>query len=118
MQPFPLVDDLDGIGTGAVFPVQRPGESLRRLHRHGGHVAEDDPRAIEIKCKYILDNDLLGAMYWEYTCDDAQGTLRKIVTDYMMGQKGLDYQQAPAEHYVPTDTTAPAPKPAPAIPAN
>ena len=78
----------------------------------------NDPRAIEIKCKYILDNDLLGAMYWEYTCDDAQGTLRKIVTDYMMGQKGLDYQQAPAEHYVPTDTTAPAPKPAPAIPAN
>lgn len=52
----------------------------------------NDPEAIEIKCKYILDNDLLGAMYWEYTCDDEQGTLRSIVTDYMMGQKGADYQ--------------------------
>lgn len=51
----------------------------------------NDPRAIEIKCKYILDNDLLGAMYWEYTCDNEQGDLRTIVTDYMMGQKGADY---------------------------
>ena len=51
----------------------------------------NDPRAIEIKCKYILDNDILGAMYWEYTCDNEQGDLRTIVADYMMGQKGADY---------------------------
>lgn len=51
----------------------------------------NDSTAIDIKCRYILDNDLLGAMYWEYTCDNAQGDLRKIVTDYMMGQKGADY---------------------------
>lgn len=54
----------------------------------------NDSTAIDIKCRYILDNDILGAMYWEYTCDDAQGTLRKIVTDYMMGQAGADYQKS------------------------
>ncbi len=51
----------------------------------------NDPKAIEIKCRYILDNDILGAMYWEYTCDNEQGELRTIVADYMMGQKGIDY---------------------------
>ena len=51
----------------------------------------NDSTAIDIKCRYILDNDILGAMYWEYTCDDAQGTLRKVVTDYMMGDAGADY---------------------------
>lgn len=56
----------------------------------------NDPKAIEIKCKYILDNDILGAMYWEYTCDNEQGDLRTIVTDYMMGQKGADYQNGKA----------------------
>ena len=51
----------------------------------------NDSTAIDIKCRYILDNDLLGAMYWEYTCDNEQGDLRTIVADYMMGQKGRDY---------------------------
>ena len=54
----------------------------------------NDSTAIDIKCRYILDNDILGAMYWEYTCDDEQGTLRKIVTDYMMGAAGRDYLDA------------------------
>ncbi|MCM1109998.1 MAG: glycoside hydrolase family 18 protein [Clostridium sp.] len=48
----------------------------------------NDPRSIEIKCQYILDQDILGAMYWEYTCDNEQGELRTIVADYMMGDKG------------------------------
>lgn len=48
----------------------------------------NDPKSIEIKCQYILDQDLLGAMYWEYTCDNEQGELRTIVADYMMGDKG------------------------------
>lgn len=52
----------------------------------------NDPKSIDIKCRYILDNDILGAMYWEYTCDNEQGELRSIVTDYMMGQKGRDYE--------------------------
>lgn len=56
----------------------------------------NDPKSIEIKCKYILDKDLLGAMYWEYTCDNEQGDLRTIVTDYMMGAKGADYSASKA----------------------
>lgn len=47
----------------------------------------NDPKAIEIKCQYILDNDILGAMYWEYTCDNEQGELRSIVADYMLEKK-------------------------------
>lgn len=39
----------------------------------------DDPRSIAIKCEYILDNGMLGAMYWDYDGDDKDGTLRKAV---------------------------------------
>lgn len=39
----------------------------------------DDPRSIAIKCEYILDKGMLGAMYWDYAGDDDEGTLRKAV---------------------------------------
>lgn len=39
----------------------------------------DDPRSIAIKCKYIEEKGLLGAMYWDYDGDDSEGTLRKAV---------------------------------------
>ena len=39
----------------------------------------ENPQSIEVKCKYIIDNGLLGIMYWEYSADDAEGTLRKSV---------------------------------------
>lgn len=39
----------------------------------------DDPRSIAIKCEYILEKGMLGAMYWDYDGDDAEGTLRKAV---------------------------------------
>ncbi len=39
----------------------------------------DDPRSIAIKCRYIKDNGMLGAMYWDYDGDDDKGTLRKAV---------------------------------------
>ena len=52
----------------------------------------NDPRSIDIKCRYIIDKGLLGAMYWEYTCDNPQGELRTIVADYMLGRKGRDYE--------------------------
>jgi len=39
----------------------------------------DDPRSIAIKCQYIKDNGMLGAMYWDYAGDDDEGTLRKAV---------------------------------------
>lgn len=39
----------------------------------------DDPESLLLKCRYVLDNGLRGVMYWEYSCDDAQGTLRRTV---------------------------------------
>lgn len=39
----------------------------------------EDPRSIEIKCKYLLDRGMLGAMYWEYAGDTDDGVLRKAV---------------------------------------
>ena len=39
----------------------------------------DDPRSIAIKCEYILEKGMLGAMYWDYDGDDTEGTLRKAV---------------------------------------
>lgn len=42
----------------------------------------DNPQSIAIKCKYIKDNNLLGAMYWDYSgADDA---LRQDVADQIM----------------------------------
>lgn len=39
----------------------------------------DDPRSIAIKCNYILEKGMLGAMYWDYDGDDNEGALRKAV---------------------------------------
>jgi chitinase len=39
----------------------------------------DNAQSLTLKCKYLLECQLRGAMYWEYTCDDEQGTLRKAV---------------------------------------
>lgn len=39
----------------------------------------DDPQSIAIKCQYITDKNMLGAMYWDYDGDDSNGTLRKAV---------------------------------------
>jgi chitinase len=39
----------------------------------------EDAQSIAAKCEYVIDNNLLGLMYWEYSCDDADGTLRRAV---------------------------------------
>jgi len=44
----------------------------------------DNERSLKIKCEYLLKKGLLGAMYWEYSCDDSKGTLRKIVYNTVM----------------------------------
>lgn len=41
--------------------------------------AADNTRSIAAKCQYILDEDLLGGMYWEVTEDNAQGDLMQTV---------------------------------------
>ena len=39
----------------------------------------DNPRSIAIKCDYILENDLKGAMYWDYNGDDSIKSLSKTI---------------------------------------
>jgi chitinase len=39
----------------------------------------EDPESIKYKCEYILLKGLRGAMYWEYSADDLEGSLRKAV---------------------------------------
>ena len=39
----------------------------------------DDPRSVSIKCEYIIENDLKGAMYWDYNGDDSLKTLSKTI---------------------------------------
>jgi chitinase len=39
----------------------------------------DNARSIGFKCEYLLQQGLRGAMYWEYSQDDSDGTLRKAV---------------------------------------
>lgn len=41
--------------------------------------AADNPRSIAAKCQYILDENLLGGMYWETTEDNAQQDLMNTV---------------------------------------
>lgn len=44
----------------------------------------ENPRSLQLKCDWIKQGGFLGAMYWEYVCDDAQGTLRNIVRDSIL----------------------------------
>ena len=44
----------------------------------------DNVRSIGEKCKYILDNGLLGGMYWEYNCDNADKDLARTVAEWLI----------------------------------
>ena len=44
----------------------------------------DDAHSLGYKCDYILDNDLLGVMYWDYNGDDEQGTLRNTLAQRLL----------------------------------
>lgn len=44
----------------------------------------DNEESLRIKCEYLLEKGLLGAMYWEYSCDDDNGSLRKAVYNTVM----------------------------------
>ena len=41
-------------------------------------ISYDDEQSIKEKCKYILDNGLLGLMYWEHSCDPTGELLKAI----------------------------------------
>lgn len=44
----------------------------------------DNEKSLKLKCEYLLKKGMLGAMYWQYDGDDANGTLRKIVYNTVM----------------------------------
>ena len=46
----------------------------------------ENPRSLAIKCQYILDKDLLGGMYWDYSGDNEQGDLRRTVAENLLGK--------------------------------
>lgn len=46
----------------------------------------ENPRSLAIKCQYILDKDLLGDMYWDYSGDNEQGDLRRTVAENLLGK--------------------------------
>lgn len=46
----------------------------------------DDARSLNIKCDYILEHDLHGVMYWDYSGDDEAGTLRNTLANRILHQ--------------------------------
>lgn len=46
----------------------------------------ENPRSLAIKCQYILNKDLLGGMYWDYSGDNEQGDLRRTVAENLLGK--------------------------------
>lgn len=46
----------------------------------------ENPCSLAIKCQYILDKDLLGGMYWDYSGDNEQGDLRRTVAESLLGK--------------------------------
>lgn len=46
----------------------------------------DNPRSLEIKCNYVKENGLRGAMYWDYDGDNAEGDLRNTLARCILGR--------------------------------
>jgi hypothetical protein len=46
----------------------------------------EDAESIAEKCRFIHDNGLKGAMYWDYCIDDAKYTLRKAVAKVILNK--------------------------------
>lgn len=46
----------------------------------------ENPRSLAIKCQYIIDHDLLGGMYWDYSGDNEQNDLRRTVAEGLLGK--------------------------------
>lgn len=48
-------------------------------------VTYENPRSAALKCEWLKERGLRGAMYWEYSQDDYLGTLQKTVYTRVMG---------------------------------
>lgn len=48
----------------------------------------DNPQSIALKCDFIKEKGLLGAMYWDYAGDNEDGDLRKTVAAGILRREG------------------------------
>ena len=46
----------------------------------------DNPRSLTLKCGFIKENGLLGAMYWDYAGDNGSGDLQKTLSKELLGK--------------------------------
>lgn len=46
----------------------------------------DNPRSLSLKCGFIKENGLLGAMYWDYAGDNGSGDLQKTLSKELRGK--------------------------------
>jgi len=46
----------------------------------------DNERSLKAKCEFLMKKGMLGAMYWEYNCDDENATLAKAVHTTLTGK--------------------------------
>lgn len=44
----------------------------------------DNPKSLKIKCDYIKENGLLGAMYWDYNGDNESGDLQNVLAEELL----------------------------------
>ena len=47
----------------------------------------ENPRSLAIKCQYVLDNNLLGGMYWDYAGDNFQGDMSRTLYESLIQYK-------------------------------
>ncbi len=64
-------------------------DSVARVPYYANEAGEmvlgfDNVRSIGEKCQYILDQELLGGMYWEYSCDNSEAELARTVAKFLL----------------------------------
>ena len=47
----------------------------------------ENPRSLAIKCQYVLDHNLLGGMYWDYSGDNFQGDMSRTLYESLIQYK-------------------------------
>jgi chitinase len=51
------------------------------------YLSYDDPESVGYKGKFVKDNGLCGAMFWEFRHDDANGSMRKALCTAIYGKE-------------------------------
>ena len=53
----------------------------------------DDAESVELKGEYVKQGGYLGAMFWEYRCDDSKNTLLRALCKALYGQESVLHTQ-------------------------